>query len=209
MDIAQRIAQFENMVQADPTNDMAHYSLGNAYSQAGRAREAAESFVRCFRINRDMSKAYQLAGTEFIKAGDTVSAIGVLQEGYTVAAERGDFMPKKAIADLLRGLGQEPPKVEGAKEEVPPPAGSFVDRKTGRPGTQLDRPPFKGPVGEWIREHISAESWREWILQGTKVINELRLDLSREDHSETYDQHMHEYLGIDEALLTELRSSKK
>ena len=36
----ERIAQFENMANEDPDNDMAHFSLGNAYLQAGRAAEA-------------------------------------------------------------------------------------------------------------------------------------------------------------------------
>lgn len=204
MDIAQRIAQFENMVQADPTNDMAHYSLGNAYAQAGRHRDAAESYVRCYRINKDMSKAYQLAGAEFIACNDKPLATEVLKEGYTVAAQRGDFMPKKAIADLLKQLGEPLPEVAGAKAEVAMPEGTFMCKRTGRPGTKLPRPPFKGPIGNWIFENISAETWREWIGQGTKVINELRLDLSRDDHAETYDQNMREYLGIDEALMREL-----
>ncbi|MBX3381380.1 MAG: Fe(2+)-trafficking protein, partial [Phycisphaeraceae bacterium] len=204
MDIAQRIAQFENMVQADPTNDMAHYSLGNAYSQAGRHRDAAESYVRCYRINKDMSKAYQLAGAEFIACNDKPLATEVLKEGYTVASQRGDFMPKKAIADLLKQLGEPIPEVAGAKVEVAMPEGTFMCKRTGRPGTKLARPPFKGPIGNWIFENISAETWKEWIGQGTKVINELRLDLSRDDHAETYDQHMREYLGIDENLMREL-----
>jgi Fe-S cluster biosynthesis and repair protein YggX len=204
MDIAQRIAQFENMVQADPTNDMAHYSLAGAYAQAGRPRDAAESYVRCFRINRDMSKSYQLAGEQFIKCNDKPSAAGVLREGYAVAAQRGDFLPKQAMAELLKQLGEAPPEVAGAKAEIEAPAGTFMCRKTGRPGTKLARPPFRGPVGLWIFENISAETWKDWIGQGTKVINELRLDLSREDHAETYDQHMREFLGIDEPLLREL-----
>ena len=40
MDIASRIAQFENMCQADPDNDMAHFSLGGAYAQDGRHEDA-------------------------------------------------------------------------------------------------------------------------------------------------------------------------
>jgi Fe-S cluster biosynthesis and repair protein YggX len=75
-----------------------------------------------------------------------------------------------------------------------------VCRRTGRPGTQLEKPPFRGPVGQWIYENISAETWNAWIGQGTKVINELRLDFSREQDQDTFDQHMHEFLGLDEEL---------
>jgi Fe-S cluster biosynthesis and repair protein YggX len=59
-------------------------------------------------------------------------------------------------------------------------------------------------VGKWIQENISAETWRAWIGQGTKVINELRLDLSREQDQDVYDTHMREYLGIDNDLHEQL-----
>ena len=43
MDVAQRIAQFETMVrpEADPNNDMAWFSLAQAYADAGRHADAA------------------------------------------------------------------------------------------------------------------------------------------------------------------------
>jgi Fe-S cluster biosynthesis and repair protein YggX len=61
-------------------------------------------------------------------------------------------------------------------------------------------------VGQWIFDTISAETWRDWIGQGTKVINELRLDFSRDSDQEIYDRHMREYLGIDDELLAQLRA---
>ena len=64
---------------------------------------------------------------------------------------------------------------------------------------------MRGPIGQWIYENIAAETWHDWIGQGTKVINELRLDFSREEDQDTYEQHMCEYLGIDGDLLRELR----
>ena len=63
---------------------------------------------------------------------------------------------------------------------------------------------FKGPVGAWIFDHISQETFDTWIKQGTKVINELRLDLSNDEGSSTYDRHMREYLGIDDELYARL-----
>ena len=70
-------------------------------------------------------------------------------------------------------------------------------QRTGRPGTKLPRPPFKGPIGQWIAENISQETWNTWIGQGTKVINELRLDLSTERGQEEYDRYMREFLGLE------------
>ncbi len=208
MDINQRIAQFENMVQADPENDMAHFSLGSAYNQAGRFADAAESFMRCIERNPTMSKAYQLAGAALIAAGQSDRAAEVLTIGYTAAAKRGDLMPRKAIGELLEQLGRPIPQIEQTAKQAPTPTGGFICQRTGRPGTKMARPPFRGPVGEWIAANISKETFDAWIAQGTKVINELRLDLSRDQDSEIYDQHMREYLGIDTDLLEKLTSNR-
>jgi len=205
----QRIAQFQNMTQADPGNDMAHFSLGNAYLQAGRFAEAAASFRRCLELNPEMSKAYQLAGDALIRADMEDQAVPILNAGYELAAGKGDLMPRDAIAELLGSIGREPPALPEevkARAEAAEQSGTFLCRRTGRPGTQLPDPPFRGPLGRWIYENIAAETWRAWLGQGTKVINELRLDLSRETDQKIYDEHMHEYLGIDEELLQQLTS---
>jgi Fe-S cluster biosynthesis and repair protein YggX len=201
----ERIAQFEHMAAEDPENDMAHFSLGSAYLQAGRPADAARSLERCVALNPRMSKAYQLAGEAQLAAGRKDRAAEILDRGYRVAARLRDAMPRDAIETLLRRIGREPPKVETADAATPGPAGDFVCRRTGRPGTQLAEPPMRGPVGQWIRENISAETWHTWIRQGTKVINELRLDFSREDDQRTYDEHMCEFLGIDADLYDRLR----
>lgn len=205
MDLEQRIAQFENMAQADPENEMAHFSLANAYAQAGRHEESAASYLRATEAQADLSKAYQLAGEQFLASGDRERAIEVWSRGYEVAAKNGDLMPRRAMQEALEREGAAVPEVEGL-EEVVVPEGAFVCAKTGRAGHQLERPPFKGPVGEWIHENISSETWNAWIAQGTKVINELRLDLSRDQDSETYDRYMHEYLGLDDGKLEEIRA---
>lgn len=208
-DLAARIAQFENMAQADPENEMAHYSLGNAYMQAGRHADAATSFLRCTELAPSMSKAFQLAGDCTIKAGDKSKAADILKRGYLIASERGDRMPQQAIAELLRSIGHEVPNVPG-KASVSNGGGGGAGGLVGLgglgsrgaapagAGAKLDKPPFKGPLGDWIFQNVSLERWESWIRQGTKVINELRLDLSKEQDSEAYDQHMREYLGIDE-----------
>lgn len=206
MDLEQRIAQFENMAQADPSNEMAHFSLAGAYAQAGRHQDAADAYRRAIDAEPTMSKAYQLAGEQLLQAGRRDDAAELLTTGYTVAAENGDVMPKNAIADLLGSIGVATPDVEhDATEHIP--EGSFLDHKSGRPGTQLAKPPFKGPLGEWIHAHISEQTWNEWIGQGTKVINELRLDLSKDEDAETYDRYMREFLGVDEELLERIRAT--
>jgi len=107
---------------------------------------------------------------------------------------------------MLLSLGEAIPDAPGSGGTQPASTGdgSFVCGRTGRPGNKLAKPPFKGPLGQWICENISAETWDQWIRQGTKVINELRLDLSRDEDAATYDRHMREYLGVDDELLAKL-----
>ncbi len=207
MDLDQRIAQFENMAAEDAENDMAHFSLGSAYLQAGRHAEAATSLQRCIELNPEMSKAYQLVGEALIGSGQEDAAAEILLKGYEIAAGKGDVMPRDAMADLLEKLGRERPitKVEPpATAEASAQGDAFLCKASGRTGTQLAEPPMRGAVGQWIYDNVCSEMWQTWIAQGTKVIDELRLDFSREEDQRVYDQYMCEFLGIDEALYGEL-----
>jgi Fe-S cluster biosynthesis and repair protein YggX len=206
--LLERIAQFENMTTADPDNEMAFFSLGNAYLKANRAAEAASSFERVTVLNPDMSKAWQLAGEAMIAAGLEDKAVHHLESGHEIAVSKGDLMVRDAIVNALESIGRTAPEASDAAKAAAQEAsasGTFTCRRTGKLGTAMDAPPFKGAVGAWIGENISSETWNDWIGQGTKVINELRLDFSREEDQETYDRHMLEFLGIDDDLLESRR----
>ncbi len=198
----QRIAQWEKMTQEAP-DGMAWFSLGNAYKDADRYEDAARALRKSVEMDAGMSRAYQLLGQVLIKVGADEQAADVLTKGYTVAAQRRDVMPQKAMESLLEKLGKPVPKIEPAPEarglgtSVPSDsANQVLDRRTNQPGPRLPDQPFRGPVGKYIFDHYSATTFRQWISQGTKVINELRLDFSREDHQRTYDIHMMEWLGF-------------
>lgn len=196
MDLNERISRFEALVREDPENDMAYFSLGGAYNQNAQFDKAAEAYIRCTELNPSMSKAYQLAGTALMAAQDVVRAKEVLTEGYKVAASRGDLMPQKGIAELLEKLGAPVPETK--REERPTGEGGFIDRKTGRPGHKMVRPPYQNKLGEWIQNNISQETFYDgWLPTGTKIINELRLDLTRDADAAVYDHAMRAFLNID------------
>jgi Fe-S cluster biosynthesis and repair protein YggX len=52
--------------------------------------------------------------------------------------------------------------------------------KLGRPAEGLDRPPFKGELGQKLYERVSKEAWRTWLEYSKVLVNELRLDLTSE-----------------------------
>ncbi len=42
----------------------------------------------------------------------------------------------------------------------------------------LDRPPYPGPLGQRIFEHVSKQAWAEWVAHQTRLINEYKLALA-------------------------------
>ena len=41
----------------------------------------------------------------------------------------------------------------------------------------LEQPPFPGPAGEDIFDHVSKQAWAEWMAHQTTLINEMRLNM--------------------------------
>ncbi len=197
-DIDARIAQWEQMAQQAP-DDMAYFSLGTAYKDAERYLEAEQALAEALKLNDQMSRAYQLRGQVLIKLDRIDEAAAVLEKGYLIAASRGDVMPQRAMGSLLEQLGRTPPQVESAEEAQVGDVdeeGMILDRRSGQMQPRLDGPPMRGPMGAFIYDHFGQVTWNTWIRQGTKVINELRLDFSNPDHQDIYDQQMLEWLGV-------------
>ena len=204
MNDEQRIQQFEQMIAADPQNELGHFSLGKAYLEADRFDEAAESLARVLEINPQMSKAYQLLGEAHDKNGHRETAIKVMTRGVTVADGQGDRMPRDAMVGMLREWGAPVPilketrRAPDTKVTHDDPITGFKCSRCGRPSGKLPKPPFKGPLGEKVFAHACENCWREWIGMGTMVINELGLVLSSPEGQDAYDQHMIEFLQLEE-----------
>jgi Fe-S cluster biosynthesis and repair protein YggX len=52
--------------------------------------------------------------------------------------------------------------------------------KLGEEAPGLEKPPFKGELGQRIFENVSQEAWKRWIEHSKMLINEYRLDLTSE-----------------------------
>ena len=185
MDINERIEQWQKMTQEAP-DDMAWFSLGSAYREANRLEESAKAFAEAIRMNPGLSRAYQEQGMLLVELGDTAGAAQILTEGYTVANRRGDRVVQQGIGAMLEKLGKPiPAPVATPQDTASQPVGDqLIDRRTGVSGSRMTDPPMRGPLGQFIKDHYTQETWRAWIGQGTKVINELRLDFSKQEHQD-------------------------
>ena len=63
-------------------------------------------------------------------------------------------------------------------------------------GERMPQRPFEGALGEKVWANVCALCWREWIARGTKVINEMGLQLSEPRVQRIYDEHMIEFLRL-------------
>lgn len=199
--LQERIAQFRKMAQDDPENELGHFSLGKALMEDQQFVEAAQSFQKTVELNQQFSKAYQLLGQCLMHAGNPVAAVQYLTQGYSVADERGDNIPKQEMGNLLKKLGAEiPASQRPATSQAVAGEGGFACQRpgcmAGPRATQLQRPPMSDELGQQVYNNICAACWQDWLGMGIKVINEMRLDLSDEKGQQVYDEYMREYLGI-------------
>ena len=196
-DINERIERFKTMADADPQNELGHFSLGRALMDAGRFGDAIEPFRRALAINKNLSKAYQLTAQCLLKENRQGEAVATLTEGVKIADARGDMMPRNEMVETLKSLGAAVPEIKTA--QAPAQAvgeGQVLCKRCGHLAAKLPSQPMRNDLGKQVYENICAACWREAIGQGTKVINELRLDLSDPRAQKIWDQNIREFLNL-------------
>jgi Fe-S cluster biosynthesis and repair protein YggX len=204
MSINQRILQFRQMAEADPENELGHFSLGKALLEAGEFPDAVGPLTRALQLNPTLSKAYQLLGDAYEKSGQRPRAVETLSRGVTTADEQGDRVPRDAMMRMLRDMDAPVPTLKQGEGAVNADlsgvqsSDGFKCSRCGRPHGQLEKRPFKGDLGEKVHAHVCASCWREWISMGTKVINELGLVMSSRSGQDSYDQYMVEFLQLED-----------
>ena len=58
--------------------------------------------------------------------------------------------------------------------------------KLKREAEGLERPPFKGELGQRLFENVSKEGWRMWLEHSKMLINEYRLVMTEAAHQRTW-----------------------
>jgi Fe-S cluster biosynthesis and repair protein YggX len=196
-----RIAQFRKMANDDPDNELGHFRLGQLLAEAGNHEEAVKAFRRTLELSPQFSKVFQLLGTSLVKLNRREEAVRVLRDGFAVADERGDSIPRDEMAKLLVQLGEPAPVSKKATAAAASGDGFRCQRPgcfAGARARQLPKPPMSDELGKRIQAQICADCWNEWFRNySIKVINEMRLDLSTEQGQEVYDQVMREFLGFE------------
>ncbi len=194
---AERIAQFRKVTEQNPTDPLGYFSLGRAQLEAGANDDAVLSLQRALALDTRLSRAYQLLARAQLALGRKAEGYKSLNDGILIAHQRGDQMPKNEMIAMLQAEGQAVPETNAPTKDVAG-EGEVLDIRTGRVGKRMLKAPFRNKLGEILLNNVSAESWKEWIAQGTKVINELRLPMHDPAAQRVYDQHMIDFLNVRE-----------
>ncbi len=197
-DASERIEQFRKMAEADPSNELGHFSLGRALIDAGDAASAVGPLSKVIELNPNISKAYQLLANALLTLGRKDEAIAQLTTGVKKADERGDVLPRNEMTSKLKELGAPVPELRtSAAPAVAVGEGQVLCKRCGQVRSKLEKPPFRTAFGQKIYENTCAPCWKEAIGHGTKVINELRLPLADPQAQKMWDQHIAEFLNLD------------
>jgi Fe-S cluster biosynthesis and repair protein YggX len=193
-----RLAVFEKMAQADPTNELAHFSLGRIRHERGEHEAAVASLSRVLELVAHHAQAHRLLGASLLALGRRQEAIDVLAAGVRAAHERGEFLPRNQMQEMLRQAGVEPPDLAGAAGPQGGEAetGAFRCRRCLEPNQPLEMAPFRSEIGRRIQATICQRCWREWMAMSIKVINEYRLNLATPEGNQVFEAHMKEFLGL-------------
>lgn len=62
----------------------------------------------------------------------------------------------------------------------------------------LDAPPYPGPKGQEIFEHISKQAWLEWQQHQTMIINERKLNMMDAEARKFLSEQMEKFLAGEE-----------
>ena len=160
-DVQDRIEQFRKMAEADPSNELGHFSLGRAYLDAGRPAEAVGPLRRVIvELNPNISKAYQLIGQSLLATGDRVGAIAALTEGVKKAAARGDMMPKNEMSTAPARPRRGSPRRGRVR---PSGGGGGGRRRRRRSAVQAVRPGRPQAAGPAVSQRFRPRDFREHL----------------------------------------------
>lgn len=102
--LEEKVRMFQEVLELDPQDALAHYGLGNTYLALERFAEAVPLLQQAIELDPKHTASYLALGKAFEALAEAEQAKAAYQKGIEVAAKRGDLMPlqemEKRLADL-------------------------------------------------------------------------------------------------------------
>ena len=83
-------------------------------------------------------------------------------------------------------------------------------KKFGKELPGLQKPPFPGPIGQKIFDHISEQAWKAWKEDmQIKVLNEYRLNMADQKDYQKLVEQMLLFLNLQEGEVAEVENAER
>ena len=102
--MADRIAQLNSILKADPKDTFCLYGLAMEYAKAGQSAQAIEFFDRTIALDPDYHYAYFHKAKTLEEMGEVEAARTTLRAGLQQAQTSGEVKAANEIAGLLDEL---------------------------------------------------------------------------------------------------------
>ncbi len=102
-----KIGMFQEVLELDPEDALANYSLGNTYLQLGRSAEAIAHLERALMSDPKYTVAYLALGKSLEAQGQLDASKSTYEKGIEVAAKRGDLMPLQEMQRRLQAISNQ------------------------------------------------------------------------------------------------------
>ena len=87
--MSERIAVFEQMLEADPSNTMVMFGLAKEYEKLGRHEDVIRTLEDYLSKADDEGNAYGVLASAYLKNGDREKAIETYKKGIDVSMAHG------------------------------------------------------------------------------------------------------------------------
>ena len=98
------IARFQKLLEQYPNNELARFSLGKAYFDAGEFASAREQFQHALNRKPDWMAVQILLGKCELALGNQLAAKGAFQRAHQLAMEQNHEGPREEMEQLLAEL---------------------------------------------------------------------------------------------------------
>ena len=196
-----RMSAFLNMLEGDPNNALALWSVGKLLVDAGKPAEAEPHLRKLLSVQPDHSQGMKSLAEVLLATGNRPEALELLRKGVVSAHRRGEYHPRNQMQEILKKEGEPLPELAagGAPVGAAPVAGAtpgFTCTRCLRNAVQMAAPPFGSALGKRIQDQICSDCWQDWMGTSVKVINEYRLNFADPEAQKAYTQILKDYLGL-------------
>jgi cytochrome c-type biogenesis protein CcmH/NrfG len=100
-----RIAMLQEILQQNPTEPLARYSLALEFSNSGRIEEALREFDSLLKLHSEYTPGYFMAAQTLARAARREEARNMLTAGIACAERTGNQHAKAEMEAMLEELG--------------------------------------------------------------------------------------------------------